>query len=634
MSKDRHKHKSRQPPKKKPTEITIPSAAALLLWTLPILLVLAVVLVTYWPALSAQTLAFDDDQYLVNNPLVQNPSWASTCRFLGEVLKPSTVKGYYQPLSMISLMLDYAFGGRPDNLLPFHITSLALHIFNTLSVIILLYLLFGNTPAAVAVGLLFGVHPLTVEPIPWVAERKTLLATCLALWSLIAYLRYTKKKSPTCYGASVLMCILALMAKPTSIQLPFLMLLLDYWPLKRLSKKAILEKIPFFLIIALFGTVIFLSQSTTFGVRMPGEQGLTRIILILCHNNILYLTNMVWPANLSLFYPFPQPMNLTNTGLLIGVVGTLVLILLLLASLCRARALLTGWLFFFVAILPTMGIVGFHDMIAADRHTYLPFLGILMALAYLLTRIQDTAAKMPKSVTLQVSMLVCIAILAALEIMSTRKHLAYWQDTETHRRRMLALAPNQAITQNSLAIVLADRDKLDEAIMLYKQALKLKSNIASVVHHNLAGALKKQKQFHQAVIHYKESIKLKPDNAHTHRNLGLLWADLKEFNKAVECYQTALKINPQFAKAHYNLGVALFQLGQLDKAIQHFRQVLEIHPQDAEMHCNLGVLLAKKGQTREAIKQFRTALKFYPNLERARKHLQAALAKQTAPASH
>jgi protein O-mannosyl-transferase len=146
-----------------------------------LVIVCAAVFAVHWSALSAQATSFDDEQYLFKNPLVQNPSWKSAWRFLSEVLSPSTVGGYYQPLTMISLMLDFGFGGRADNLMPFHLTSLCLHTVNTALVIVFLYVLFGDLWPAIIVGLLFGVHPLTVEPIPWISERKTLLASFFAL---------------------------------------------------------------------------------------------------------------------------------------------------------------------------------------------------------------------------------------------------------------------------------------------------------------------------------------------------------------------------------------------------------------------------------------------------------------------
>jgi len=214
----------------KPGQKSYPQWAILVILSLS---VCACVAAAHWPALSAQALSFDDHEYMAENPLVQNPGWSSARRFLTEVLEPSTIGGYYQPLNMISLMLDYALGGRPDNLLPFHRTSLALHMANTALVIVLLYLLFGRAWVAAGVGLLFGLHPMTVETITWVGERKTLLAAFFALWSLIIYVYFTRKGNWKLYFGCMVMYVLALMSKPTSLPLPAAMLLMDYWPLGR-----------------------------------------------------------------------------------------------------------------------------------------------------------------------------------------------------------------------------------------------------------------------------------------------------------------------------------------------------------------------------------------------------------------
>ena len=192
-----------------------------------VIVVCGIVFAVHKPALSARAVSFDDEQYLFENHLVQNPSFKSAGRFLSEVLRPSTVRGYYQPLTMISLMLDYAMGGRADNLMPFRLTSLALHTANTILIILLLYQLFDNMWAAAATGLLFGLHPMTVESIPWLAERKTLLAVFFALWSLIFYIRFSRSRGRRNYGFCMMFFILALLSKQNTTRLPILMLLLD-----------------------------------------------------------------------------------------------------------------------------------------------------------------------------------------------------------------------------------------------------------------------------------------------------------------------------------------------------------------------------------------------------------------------
>lgn len=349
-----------------------------------LVVVSAAVLVAHWPSLSAQAFMFDDEQCLTENLLVQNPGWASARRFLTEVLKPSTVRGYYQPLTMLSLMTDYALGGRPDNLYPFHRTNLTLHVMNTMLVIVLLYLLFGRAWVAAGVGLLFGLHPMTVEPIPWVGERKTLLAAFFALWCLILYVRYARRGNWRLYIGCMVMYVAALMSKPTSTPLPVLMLLMDYWPLRRFKRQLVLEKLPFFVVGAIFAIITYVSQSNTFGVRLPGEYGPERIPLTLCHNIIFYLYKIVWPANLSSHYAFPEVLGLSNPTVLAGVIGTCILIPLLVISLRWTRAALTGWMFFFVAIFPTMQIIAFNNIIASAKFAYLPSVGLLMVLASLL----------------------------------------------------------------------------------------------------------------------------------------------------------------------------------------------------------------------------------------------------------
>ena len=233
--------------------------------------------------------------------LKQLPGWPGAARFLSEVLEPSTVRGYYQPLSMISLMIDYAFGGRPGELGAFHRTSLILHVANTALIVGLLQLLFRRVWVAALVGLLFGLHPLTVEPVAWVGERKTVLASFFALLSLVLYVGHARRRNLWLLGGALFAFLLALMSKPTTTPLPALLLLLCYWPLRRLSGRAVVEKLPFVALAGVAVVVTVISQGRTAQLTAPTEYSPVRGGLVLCHNIVFYLYKIVWPVAVAPF---------------------------------------------------------------------------------------------------------------------------------------------------------------------------------------------------------------------------------------------------------------------------------------------------------------------------------------------
>ncbi len=647
-----------QPAQKKPRRhgkgLLEQSSSQTRLLALSSVIVCAVVLFAHWPALSARALSFDDNQYLTENSLVQNPGWTSAWRFLTEVLEPSTVEGYYQPLTMISLMTDYAGGGRADNLRPFHRTSLALHVANTALIIVLLYLLFGQTWIAAAAGLLFGVHPMTVEPIPWVSERKTLLAAFFALWCLILYLRYTRSSSRRLYVGCFVMYVLALLSKPTTTPLPVLMLLMDLWPLRRLNKTAITEKLPLLVIGGISAIITYISQSRTAFTSLPGEYRLTYIPLVLCHNIIFYLYKIIWPVKLSSHYAYPVPLGLSHPMVLAGVIGTCILIPLLVISLHWTRGLLIGWLFFFVAIFPTMGVVGFTNVIASDKFVYLPSIGLLMILVAFLGWLCGAG----KPLVRQVVVIIIVVTLAAAESVATRRYLVRWNDTEGLFEHMLALTPNEALVHNNLAAALKFEGKLDKAISHFRKALQLKPDYAEA-YNNLGAILESQGKFDEAASYYSKALKLKPslvdacynlgktlqaqgkldeaislyrkalqtkpNDAPTHCILGYALQSQGKLDEAISHYHQALQIKPNFPEAHFNLANALKSQNKLDQAVSHYQQALQTRPDDPDTHNNLGNALRSQGKINEAITHYRQAVQARPNFIEALFNLANAL---------
>jgi tetratricopeptide (TPR) repeat protein len=532
---------------------------------------------------------------------------------------------------------------------------------NSLLLIVFLYLLFGKAWPAAMVGLLYGVHPTTIESVAWISERKTVLAAFFALWCLISYVCYVRRGHRRYYIICIPAYVLSLLSKPTIVAMPVLLLLLDFWPFRRFGKRAIVEKLPLFVIGAVAAVVTFISQSGTSLARLPGESGLVRILLIFCHNIIFYLYDFVWPNNLSWYYPFPEPFNLSHPMVLFTAIGTCVLIPALLISLLWTKCLSVGWLFFFAAIFPTLGVIGFHPVIAADRHMYFPMIGFLLPVAWLLSRFWDSGLVRPGKSARQLVLATAVVILAAPEFVLTRSYLAHWRDSESVYKYMLKYSPNVAILHNNLANFLGDVGKTEEAIEYFERSLELKPNSAevhnnlanalcelgrtdeaiahyrralrlkpkfAVAHYNLARALAEQGKNKEAVAQYREAVRFKPDYVEAWSNLGFVLAEEGSFEEAVECYEKAIELKPALIVAHGQLALALARLGRVDEAIEQCLIVLRARPDDYEMHFNVGVLLERQGKVDKAIEQYRKALQINPDYTRARRQLEAALAKQ------
>jgi tetratricopeptide (TPR) repeat protein len=587
----------------------------------------AAVSATHWPALSARAVCFDDAQYVFANRLVRNPSLDSAARFLTEVLQPSSVSGYYQPITMLSLMMDVALGGDPDDVTVFHRTSLAIHVLNTLLIAFFLYRLFGSPVPAALAALLFGVHPLTVESIPWLGERKTLLATFFALCSLILYLEYVRDRvSGWLIGAAVAYA-LSLLSKPTTTPLPVLMLLLDFWPLARLSWKSVIEKLPLFAIGAICGIITLVSQARTAGIGPQGDQVLPTVALTICHNIVFYLHKMVQPVDLSPHYPFPFPFNFSQPMLVAGLSGTLILIGVLIVSLKWTRALLAGGLFFFVGLLPTFQIVGFTYVIASDKYVYLPALGILIILCWLFAGIWRPHATAGPDRVMQVGLVVVVLGLAAAEARATRDYLRLWRDSESLHRYMYARAPDSPFVCEMLAGDLILQGRFDEALQIQYRAAAVPPPLPSA-HFNLASTLLHLNRIDEAMKHFGKAIELKPDYAAPYANLGLALIRQGKRDEGMLQLRKAVELEPAFAEAHFNLATAYAEQNQVNDALNHFVQAILHRPNFPEAHFNLGTLLAnlaeiekKPERLQKAADNFLQAVRLNPNYLQAHNSL-------------
>ena len=575
------------------------------------IVVAAVTVVVQWPVQQAGAICFDDSEYLVQNPLVQHPGAANAWRFLREVLEPSSVHGYYQPLTMISLMLDYAAGGRPEHLTPFHRTSLILHTLNAALVTLLLYELFGHIWAAGLIGLLFGVHPMTVETIAWVGERKTVLAAFFALLALLSYVHYARGRGRGWYALCAGLFVLALLAKPTATPLPLCLLLLDAWPLKRLSRKAVIEKVPLLVIAAVSAWITYESQKRTAVTVLPSREEWWHIPLLLGHNIVFYLQRMVWPVHSSAHYMMPLRIAPSDGRFAIGLAGTIVIVAALLASLRWTRAAAVGWLYFFVAIFPTMNVIGFTNVIAADNFAYLPAVGLMLPLTGLIAWWWDQARWPWSAVRRGMIVAGAAGALAGLSI-CTRAYIDQWADSERLFQYMLRLSPDSPTLHLFLGKKLADKGgRYREAIEHYRQTVQAAPDF-EMGQMELGFALAKVGQLDEAIQHYRTAIKIKPDYYEAQNNLGNALTQKGEVAEAIQHYRKAVGIRPGAADARYNLANALIAVGQTAEALEQYQAALANDPAHAQAHKNFATALLQLNRRAEAASHYREALRLWP----------------------
>ncbi len=582
------------------------------------------VLVVFWPVLDARALCLDDPEYLLHNPLVRNPTWDSTRRFLTEVRAPSSVRGYYQPLPMISLMLDVAAGAGEDNLRPLRRTSLLLHVLTTMGVVVLLARLVPRTWAAAGAGLLFGLHPLTVEPVAWLAERKTLLAGLFTIVALIAYLRYVRRPSAPAYLLLVFSFACGLLSKPTSAPLPLLLLALDFWPLWRLSWRAVWEKLPLLALAAAGVTVSLVSQRATAGVATPDQAGLVGTLLVVCHNVVFYLAKTLWPSGLSPLYLPPEPMSLASGAVLAGVIGTPLLAALVLASLRWTRALAACAAFFYLALAPALGVIVVHGAIAADRHAYVPLIGVALWMAWVLSVVTSGRRR-----AVAAGAVVGVLLLAGAAALVTRHYLGYWQTSERIHRRMAERAPRAVQPHWDLAFLLQRAGRVPEALDEYRAAVTLAPDRAEL-RANFGAALVAAGDLAAAETELRAALRLDPGEPLAHSVLGGVFKSRGQLAEAVEEYRQAVQQAPARADFRNNLGVALELAGRREEAIEQYEQAAALQPDFQVPRTNLARLCTERarrlelqGQREAAIAELRRALQWDPTYGAARQRLTA-----------
>jgi tetratricopeptide (TPR) repeat protein len=538
---------------------------------------LLIVVFTFLPVRNNAFIFLDDPDYVTGNPHVQagltweNIKWAMS----------STVGGNWHPLTWLSHMLDCQwFGLNPRG---HHLTSLLFHAVNTILVFLVLEGMTGAVGRSFFVAAMFGLHPTHVESVAWVSERKDVLSTLFWMLTLWAYARYAQgrprveSREPGAGGGSLalvphppgaakrsedgstfdyylalLFFALGLMSKPMLVTLPFVLLLLDFWPLNRFPingpMKLVTEKAPFFLFSAAICIVTIPAQKAAAGVRTMADFPLMIRLENAPISYCRYLGKLFWPANLPFFYPYPDhwpPLAVLGATLLW--LGIFICVWMMRRN---QPCWLVGWCWFVGTLVPVIGLVQVGNQSLANRYTYVPFIGIFLALAW-------GVPALTKHWRHQVFVLFTLATAAILIcIPVTRLQIGYWKNSEILFQYASTIIDNNWEAHARLGLVFSKEGRLDEAISQYREALRLKPNDADA-HYDLANALYRKRLWDEAIGQYREDLKLSPDDPEGHNNLGVVLFQKGNLNEAITQFQEALRLKPDYANAQKNLATAM-----------------------------------------------------------------------------
>jgi tetratricopeptide (TPR) repeat protein len=581
------------------------------------LLLAILVALAFGQTVRSEFVHYDDYYYVGNN------SHVTGGLTLPAVARAFTYKegGLWTPLVTISHMLDWQLYGA--NAGGHHLTNVLLHLASTILLFLILRQMTGALWRCAFVAAAFAIHPLHVESVAWIAERKDVLSGFFFMLALGAYLRYVEQpESMARYLAVVLLSAMGLMCKPMLVTLPFVLLLLDYWPLRRLfqpspsetdpgkrrflNRRAILEKVP---LLALSAGVCAV---TMLGPRLPSSIDLPPVPFWVRMGEapasfVIYLGQMIWPAGLAVIYTRYEE-SLPWWPAALALLGVLTLGIFRLRR--KYPYLWMGWLWNLVMLAPVSGIVQISRHTRADHYNYLPQIGLYIGLTW---AVADWSARWRHR---RVVLGVAAGVIVIALLIAAWRQTSYWHDDIALWTHTLGSTTDNAAAHNQLGNALVLKGRIEEGIAHFREALRINPTFATA-HYSLGGALIRLGRIGEGIAEFRESLRLDPARPEVHCNLGLTLLGEGRTDEAIAEFREALRINPAYALGHNDLGLALFRQGRADQGVAEFREALNLDPALAEPHCNLGNALLEQGRTEEGIAQLRQALRINPAYERA-----------------
>jgi Tfp pilus assembly protein PilF len=523
-------------------------------------------------------ISYDDPTYVVENPSVQggltleSVGWAFT----------TTHFSNWHPLTWLSYMIDCQLFGLDPRW--HHLVNALFHVANALLLFLVFRRMTGDLWPSGLTAFLFSLHPLHVESVAWISERKDVLSGFFWMLTMLSYASYVERPRVKSYLPVLLFFALGLMSKPMLVTLPFVLLLLDYWPLDRLrisrtdSDRAsqedrldllpLWEKVPLLIIAAASSVVTFIAQQGSGAVaslELPLDARISNALV----SYVGYIWKMLWPSRLAMFYPHPEVLPLWKV---VGASLVLVTVSVLALRTAKKRPYVTvGWLWYLGTLVPVAGLVqvGGHGM--ADRYTYIPLIGLFVIIAW---GVSDLVVSRR---SLRTGIASTCALVLSIFTLVTNSQVGYWSNSITLYEHTLDVTSGNFIVHNNLGSVLLKRDRAAEAIAHFSEAIRIRPDF-ELAHFNLGFALAKQGKLDEASERFAEAIRLRPDFAEAHNDLGNVYYLKGRFTDAITRYSEATRLEPDHLEAHYNLGMLLLARGMRDEAAQHFSEALRIRP--------------------------------------------------------
>jgi len=617
-------------------------------WGIPILLVVLTV-IAFYPALQNGFVNWDDDRNIVENPFYRGLHWTNI-----QWMFTTFHMGHYQPLTWLTLSIDYLFWGL--NPVGYHLTNLLLHCLNAVVLYFLAFRLFllvdpalaghehALLPLAAGVSaLLFSVHPLRVESVAWATERRDVLAGLFFLLSILCYLKaVTNGESGSRHRRWILVSlgayVLSLLSKASAMTLPVVLLVLDVYPLRRLgpgskgwfgpqAREVLREKLLFVAFAVCTGVTALFAQYAAGAYRPLEQHDIASRFSQALYALTFYLWKTVLPFDLSPLYEMPRNPEFWHRSFLLSGFTVIAITVVLFIKRHRWPAVLAVWIVYGVLLAPISGIAQSGPQLVGDRYSYLSCISwALLAGGGLIHLWQlSLSGSFASRIAIPVTGFAAAALVGLGAL--TWRQTQIWKDSEGLWRHTLSIQKESSFAHNNLGIALAEQDRLDEAIVEFREVLQIDPQDADG-HHNLGNALARQGRLGEAVEQFYEALRIHPGHAKAHYDLGNALARQSDMETALIHFRQALRYAPQDASAHYNAGRILLEQRKLEEAKDHFRQALRIDPAHVKAHYYLAVAFAGQGDFEAADKEFQEAIRIEPNLAEAHAGLARALSAQ------